>query len=73
MAQFTIYFTQTASCAIEVEAEDLDEAIDLAYEQVPSGLCAHCAGFGSEAGIDLAGDWEPLDEHTKDGEAVHHA
>lgn len=68
---YRIYFTQTASCSVEVEADDLESAVDLAYEQVPIGVCAHCSGWGGRVGIDLGGEWEADDGgHWLNGEFV---
>lgn len=65
MATYTLYFTTNASSAVTVEADDLESAIEKAYDRLPYNVCAQCAGAGysAEAGIDLAGDWE-LDEHA---------
>jgi hypothetical protein len=72
MAEYNLTFLQTASTYVTVEADDLDEALDLAYEQLPGGVCAQCSGWGqSHSGIDLDGDWE-FDEsyYTVDGEEI---
>lgn len=58
MSTYRIYFTTGASTVVEVEADDLDSAIDLAYDSVPSGVCAQCAGWGGGPGIELGDDWE---------------
>lgn len=60
MAEYTIYLTAGASTAITVEANDLEDAIERAFERTPH-ICGNCAGWGIEAGIDL-GDWELDDE-----------
>ena len=63
MPEYTLYFTTTASQSVTVEAGDLDEAIDEAYEEIRPSLCASCSGFDRLApGIDL-GDWE-IDEKS---------
>lgn len=73
MAKYTVYFTQTASTQVEVEADSFNDAVDAAYNDLPRGLCAQCSGWGRDngPGIDLSGDWE-ADETTysKDGEIV---
>lgn len=61
MSKYTVYLTQTASCSVEVEADYYESAVDQAFEKAPSTLCAHCTGWGSPVGIDLAGYWD-LDE-----------
>lgn len=57
MSMFTLYFTNTSSSVVKVEAVDLDEAIDLAYDQLPSSICAQCSGWGSDWNRDES-DWE---------------
>lgn len=63
MAEYELYFNTTATAFVAIEAETLDEAIDLAMNRLPANVCAQCAGwgYGLAAGIDLAGEWE-LDE-----------
>ncbi|HEX2244538.1 MAG TPA: hypothetical protein VHK27_15055 [Gammaproteobacteria bacterium] len=69
MATFTVYYSTVASFGLEVEAEDEDEARDLADQKVDEigwpNLCGHCTGvwrkFESDPpGIDL-GEWQPID------------
>jgi hypothetical protein len=61
MSTYRINFTTTASLWVKVEADDLDEAIDKAYDQKPSTDFA-------DSPFDL-GDWEPNeDEYYVDGE-----
>lgn len=57
--KYRVAMVQTASTMVEVEAEDVDDAIDKAWQEAPGGLCAQCSGWGHGPGIDLAGDWEP--------------
>lgn len=55
MSEYKVWFTQSASTAMTVEAEDPDAAIDAAYDHgLPSGLCHRCA-----CEFDMSGDWEP--------------
>lgn len=71
MAQYEIYFTQTASTTVKVEADSFDEAVDAAYAEGHPSLCAQCSGWGRESGIDLSGDWEADERtYTVDGEYV---
>jgi hypothetical protein len=71
MATYQIYFTQTASTVVNVEADDFEEAIELAYNKLPAGLCAQCSGWGRGPAIDLSGEWEPDEKfYYRDGEAV---
>lgn len=60
MPRYVVYFTATAETSIEVEAEDSDEAIDLAWDQIEfPTLCAHCSG-GQKSSLSI-GDWESFD------------
>lgn len=61
MPEYTLYFTQTASSSVTVQADDLEAAENAAYDLLPTGVCAQCAGWGRAAGVELSGDWE-LDE-----------
>lgn len=71
MAKYDLYFTTTASTQITIEADSLDEAVDLAYEDpgMPT-ICAQCSGWGDRQNLDL-GEWEfDESEHHVDGERV---
>lgn len=48
MAKYRVYFYTSASCCIEVEAENEDEASDLACEDLPSFPYIRGIGFGGE-------------------------
>lgn len=66
MSSYTFYFTTVMSASVTVEAEDAEEALDLAYEELPPvGLCAQCTGWGQQWNRDTGGDWE-LDETSYD-------
>jgi hypothetical protein len=62
MSEYRVYLTTTASFTVTVEAETEDEAIDLAYDEAPSSLCAHCSGYGQHGGVDLGGEWQMDDD-----------
>jgi hypothetical protein len=64
VAKYTVYMQTTASAAVTVEVDDdlageeaLQQALDLAYDAVPSEVCAQCSGWGKNYSLDLA-DWE---------------
>lgn len=75
MATYTVHLTTTVSTSIEVEAEDRDAAIESAFQsdQMPSGLCAYCTGYGQKWNLDMAGDWDvdevdgPPDDESTEG------
>jgi hypothetical protein len=60
MPEYVVYFRTVASTAVRVEADDEDEAVEAAFEELPH-LCAQCSGWGQRAGVEL-GDWQTLDE-----------
>ncbi|WPH57693.1 hypothetical protein [Mycobacterium phage WXIN] len=64
LAEYQVWFTQSASAFAEVKAEDPEDAIDRAWNKLPGPLCHQCAGK-----VDMAGDWEP-DVVYADGEEV---
>ena len=55
---YRVFFTSTASTVVEVEAEDFEAAVEAAYDGLPGGVCAQCAGWGGGPGIELAGEWD---------------
>lgn len=73
MSTYRIFFTTTASASAEVEADSLDEAIDQAWDRIPSDVCAQCGGWGSspEYSMELGGDWTPDESnYSVDGEWI---
>ena len=44
--------------SITVEADDPDEAIERAYEEIPGDICAHCSGWGQTWSRELSDDWQ---------------
>jgi hypothetical protein len=58
MKKITVYLPVWAEYSVEVEVpddkfeeEDFEEAIDSAYDKLPSGLCHHCATGNTGAGF----------------------
>lgn len=71
MAQYRIYFRQSASASVEVEADSFEEAVDLAYEELPGGVCAQCSGWNQSWSLDLDGEWDVNEsEYEVDGDYV---
>lgn len=73
MSTYRLFFTSVLSTSVTVEADDLGEAIDAAYDsdQMPSTICAQCSGWGSSWYVDDSGEWQ-FDEggYELDGESV---
>jgi len=69
MTEYHVYFETTASTPpITVDADDPDEAIEKASENLvsPGGsICHHCSRH-----FDMAGGWEPTVVEDADGKAV---
>jgi hypothetical protein len=53
MPKYRVYYVQTASVAVDVEAESAQEAEEMGFDKLPGGLCHQCAGQ-----MDLSGDWD---------------
>jgi hypothetical protein len=43
MPKYRVYLVTTASATVEVEADDTEQAIELAFQEAPGGLCHQCA------------------------------
>jgi hypothetical protein len=57
MPKYRVDLVATSSFTIEVEAEDKDEAIDLAIQETP-GICAQCSGWGKPWSLELGDVWD---------------
>ena len=68
MARYRVYFETTASCTVEVDADDEDAALDKAHDEIPTGVCAQCSGWGQPWSLCFA-EFEPIDD-TDDIKAV---
>ena len=58
MPTYKVHLRQTVSCAVTVEAEDEEDAIEHAVQAAPTALCASCSGWGERWSMDLSGEWE---------------
>jgi hypothetical protein len=58
---YGLYFNVATSIYIKVEAETLEEAQELAYDEIPHDVCAQCSGWGQTWGMDLG---EPVLDET---------
>lgn len=70
MTTYHVHLVQTVSTAVTVEADDPDEAIELAYNSsdMPGSMCY--GAFGS-ASVDEAGDWNAVEvTDAESGESV---
>lgn len=69
MPRFTVYARAWTDLSVHVAAEDYDAAIEAAYEEQPSGLCAQCSGWG-ETWSKGEGDYEPYEVADENGKTV---
>lgn len=58
MPTYRVHLRQTVHCAVTVEAEDEETAIEFAVQAAPTALCAPCSGWDERWMMDLSGDWE---------------
>jgi hypothetical protein len=73
MSKFKVRFIPQVDLTVTVEAEDVDEAIDKAYQAKPSGICAHCSGgWGKPYSLDIEmfDGVEPYEVEDENGERV---
>ena len=61
MNKYRVYLQAIANLSVEVEAEDPDEALELAFEQHGQYLCAQCSGWGENWSLDIR-EWEAAGE-----------
>lgn len=59
MAKYRVYYSTSVSVGVTVEAADEDEAMDKGFDEIPSGVCAQCSGWGQPWELELGDDWEP--------------
>ena len=55
--KYQVLFTTTANYVVTVDSESPDTAVEKAYELLPSGVCAHCSGWGRNYSLDF-GEWD---------------
>ena len=70
MPKYRVYLQTVASTVIEVEAEDKNEAYELAADQEMPTICGHCSGYGGRQTLDLGDVWEGDDDIDKAVEEV---
>lgn len=54
-----LFYVTLVTCAdaiVSVDAEDIEDAIEKAYEKVPADVCRECSGVGSGYNLSL-GEW----------------
>lgn len=64
MNTYRVHLTMTVSTNVEVEAEDQDEAVELAVQRAPS------ATNSTNHGIDESGEWTEVSITDETGEEI---
>ena len=59
--KYRVSMRAMAYLSVTVEAENEEDAIEAAYEEIPSGVCARCSGWNESWSLDI-GEWAPTDE-----------
>lgn len=68
MARYVVHLTTWANTSIEVEADDPEQAKELAEEsgQFPT-LCHQCSGYGRGQSLDIGDEWDAKEVTLLDG------
>lgn len=70
MATFNVHLEAVTGVSVEVEADDPEAAIDIAFEQGSfQGLCHQCAGYRGKWGKE-EGEYEPKAVTNAEGDEV---
>lgn len=62
MAKYDVSMTTRAYAIVTVEADNEDDAMERAFEEGPTSICAQCSGWGMPWSLDL-GDWDIADDY----------
>lgn len=68
--KYRVYFTGTADLTVTVDVNDPEAAIEQAYDEMPSGLCAQCSGWGRTWSRDWPEEVEVYAVDDADGKQV---
>ena len=62
--RYTVNFSQVVSVTVTVDADDVEQAIEAAHDEAPTGVCAQCSGWGQH--------WSRDDDGELNVESVYH-
>lgn len=65
MPKYRVYLQTVASTTIEVEAEDKNDAYEVATSGRMPTICAQCSGWGKDQNLDLNDVWEIPDDDVE--------
>lgn len=71
MSEFKVYFEGMAGVVVTVEADDAEDAIEKAYDEIPSGVCAQCSGWREKWSLDVPDDWKLDSVADENGDTVY--
>lgn len=61
MSRFRVVLVTTSSTTVDVEADDIESAIEEAHERMPGDICAGCSGYGHTSWWrELGDDWDAV-------------
>lgn len=69
MPKFTVHMDAVISTSVTVEAEDVEAALEASYDEVPTGICAQCCGWGKSWSKD-EGEYEPVSVYDESNTEV---
>lgn len=67
--KYAVDFNDWVTTTVTVEADDVDEAIEKAFDERPTDLCAHCTGWGQEWSRDM-GEPDVLGVYDEQGNKI---
>lgn len=69
--QYTVSFSGYADTSVTVDADNLEDAQEKAYEEMPPGLCHHCSGgYHGTPELALGDEFTITAVYDQDGSAV---
>jgi len=57
MAKYRVRFETKAWASVEVDVDDPELAVENAYAELPSDVCAQCSGWGRNWILTLGEEW----------------
>lgn len=69
--KYTVNFSQIVSVSVTVDADDIESAIEAAYDEAPSGVCAQCSGWNQDWSRDDVGELVVEEVSDETGAEVH--
>ena len=64
--KYRVHFETVAGATVYVDAQNEDEAVKKACEELPYSMCASCSGWGRSYSMEM-GEWDLIEESAEDG------